>query len=62
MVVSLQNGSICRFGVFELDLKTAELRKNGIKLRLQDQPYQVLLQLIQHSGEIVTREELRSAL
>jgi Tol biopolymer transport system component/DNA-binding winged helix-turn-helix (wHTH) protein len=60
--VSLQNGSICRFGVFELDLKTAELRKNGIRLRLQDQPYQVLLQLIQRNGEIVTREELRSAL
>jgi Tol biopolymer transport system component/DNA-binding winged helix-turn-helix (wHTH) protein len=48
--------------VFELDLKSAELRKNGIKLRLQDQPYQVLLQLIQRNGEIVTREELRSAL
>jgi Tol biopolymer transport system component/DNA-binding winged helix-turn-helix (wHTH) protein len=57
-----QNDSICRFGAFELDLKTNELRKNGIKLSLQEQPYQVLLQLIQHQGEIVRREELRSAL
>jgi Tol biopolymer transport system component/DNA-binding winged helix-turn-helix (wHTH) protein len=60
--VSPQNDSICRFGVFELDLKTAELRKSGIKLRLQDQPYQVLLQLLQRNGEIVSREELRSTL
>jgi Tol biopolymer transport system component/DNA-binding winged helix-turn-helix (wHTH) protein len=62
VVVSPQNVSICRFGVFELDLRTAELRKNGAKLRLQDQPYQVLVKLIEHHGEIVSREELRSTL
>lgn len=56
------NASIYRFGVFELDLRTAELRKSGVKLRLQDQPYQVLLNLLEHPGEIVSREELRSAL
>jgi Tol biopolymer transport system component/DNA-binding winged helix-turn-helix (wHTH) protein len=60
--VSPQNTSFCRFGVFELDLRAAELRKNGVKLRLQDQPYQVLLKLIEHPGEIVSREELRSTL
>ena len=60
--MSPQNASVCRFGVFELDLRAAELRKNGAKLRLQDQPYQVLLKLIEHPGEIVSREELRSAL
>jgi Tol biopolymer transport system component/DNA-binding winged helix-turn-helix (wHTH) protein len=60
--VSPQNVSICRFGVFELDLRAAELRKNGAKLRLQDQPYQVLVKLIEHHGEIVSREELRSTL
>ncbi len=59
MVVSPQNTSVCRFGVFELDLRAAELRKNGVKLRLQDQPYQVLLKLIEHRGAIVSREELR---
>ena len=53
---------IYRFGVFELDLRAAELRKNGVKLRLQDQPYQVLLKLLEHHGEIVSREELRSIL
>jgi DNA-binding response OmpR family regulator len=53
---------VCRFGVFELVLRAAELRKNGVKLRLQDQPYQILLKLIEHSGEIVGREELRSTL
>ena len=62
MVVSPQNNSIYRFGVFELDLRAAELRKNGVKLRLQDQPYQVLLKLLERHGEIVSREELRSIL
>ncbi len=60
--MSPQNPSVCRFGVFELDLRAAELRKNGVKLRLQDQPYQILLKLIEHHGEIVSREELRSTL
>src|SRR5262249_37139802 len=41
---------------------TVELRKNGVKLRLQEQPYQVLLKLLEHSGEVVSREELRSTL
>jgi Tol biopolymer transport system component/DNA-binding winged helix-turn-helix (wHTH) protein len=61
-VVSPQNSSIWRFGVFEVDLRAAELRKNGVKLRLQDQPYQLLLKLVEHHGEIVSREELRSTL
>jgi DNA-binding winged helix-turn-helix (wHTH) protein len=50
------------FGVFEFDPRTAELRKNGVKRKLQDQPRQVLLQLLQRPGEIVSREELRSLL
>ncbi|MDQ1390134.1 MAG: hypothetical protein QOF56_3588, partial [Acidobacteriaceae bacterium] len=62
VVVSPQNPSVCHFGVFELDLRAGELRKNGVKLRLQEQPYQVLLKLIEHHGEIVSREELRSTL
>jgi Tol biopolymer transport system component/DNA-binding winged helix-turn-helix (wHTH) protein len=60
--VSPQNHSIYRFGVFEFDLRAAELRKSGVKVRLQDQPYQVLLKLLEHPGEIVSREELRSTL
>jgi Tol biopolymer transport system component/DNA-binding winged helix-turn-helix (wHTH) protein len=48
--------------VFEFDLETAELRKNGIKLRLQDQPRQVLVRLLACPGDVVNREELRSLL
>lgn len=50
---------IVRFGVFEMDLQTGELRKNGSKVSLQGQPFQVCAILLEHSGELVTREELR---
>jgi TolB-like protein/DNA-binding winged helix-turn-helix (wHTH) protein/Flp pilus assembly protein TadD len=50
------------FGVFELDLRTAELRKRGIRVRLQEQPFQVLSMLLEHAGEVVTREELQKRL
>ena len=48
-----------RFDAFELDIRAGELRKRGIKLRLQGQPIQVLAALLQHAGDLVTREELR---
>ena len=51
-----------RFGVFELDPRSGELRKNGVKLRLQEQPLQVLLMLVERAGDVVTREELREKL
>src|SRR6202162_290209 len=54
--------SLYRFGVFEREASTGELRRNGVKLKLQDQPYQVLLKLLEHAGQTVTREQLRSAL
>jgi DNA-binding winged helix-turn-helix (wHTH) protein len=47
-----------RFGVFEVDLASAELRKHGVKLRLQEQPFQVLAALLEYPGEVVTREDL----
>ncbi len=50
---------IVRFGVFEADLQTGELRKNGVKVPLQDQPFQVCAILLENSGKLVTREELR---
>ena len=53
---------IARFGVFELDLSAGELRKSGAKLRLQGQPFQVLALLLDHAGDVVTREELRQKL
>jgi DNA-binding winged helix-turn-helix (wHTH) protein/Tol biopolymer transport system component len=54
--------SIVRFGGFELDLQTGELRHAGQKVKLQEQPFQVLATLLEHPGKIVTREELRSKL
>jgi cholera toxin transcriptional activator len=53
---------IVRFGVFELDLSAGELRKSGLKLKLQGQPIQVLTLLLERAGEVVTREELRQKL
>jgi TolB-like protein/DNA-binding winged helix-turn-helix (wHTH) protein/Tfp pilus assembly protein PilF len=51
-----------RFGVFEVDRRAGELRKHGVKLRLQEQPFQVLLMLLERPGETVTRDELRNQL
>jgi TolB-like protein/DNA-binding winged helix-turn-helix (wHTH) protein/Flp pilus assembly protein TadD len=50
------------FGVFELDLRSGELRKHGLRVRLQEQPFQVLAMLVEHSGEVITREELQKRL
>jgi len=54
--------SVYRFGLFEVDPRNGELRKSGVKLKLQDQPFKVLLKLLQRPGELVTREELRAGL
>lgn len=51
-----------RFGRFELDLGTGELRKDGLRVRLQEQPFRVLAALLEHPGELVTRDELRRRL
>ena len=51
-----------RFGPFELDLRSSELRRNGSTVRLPDQPCQILLALLESPGEVVTREELRRRL
>src|SRR5438094_5147288 len=51
-----------RFGIFEADVRSGELRKAGVKIKLQDQPFQVLAMLLERPGELVTREELRSRL
>jgi|HubBroStandDraft_6_1064221.scaffolds.fasta_scaffold08558_3 DNA-binding winged helix-turn-helix (wHTH) protein/Tol biopolymer transport system component len=53
---------VLRFGLFEADLRAGELRRNGSKVRLQEQPFQVLTVLLEHSGELVTRDELRNRL
>jgi DNA-binding winged helix-turn-helix (wHTH) protein len=57
-----QNDSLVRFSVFELDPSAGELRKKGVKIRLQQQPFQVLQVLLERPGELVTREELQKRL
>ena len=53
---------IVRFGSFELDLEQGKLSKSGIRIRLQDQPLQILTLLLEHPGQLVTREEIRQKL
>ena len=61
MPVSLTE-NVVRFGLFELDLKSRQLRKNGSRIRIPQQPVQVLALLLERSGEVVTRAELRQRL
>ncbi len=56
---SSRSAQIVRFGVFAADLQSGELCKNGLKVPLQGQPFQVFSILLEHSGRLVTREELR---
>lgn len=51
--------SVFRFGDFDLDLASAELRRDGIRIQLQSQPLKILALLLEHAGEVVGREELR---
>src|SRR5215472_284140 len=53
---------IIRFSTFEVNLQTGELRQNGQKVRIQEQPFQVLAALLERPGEMVTREGLRKKL
>jgi eukaryotic-like serine/threonine-protein kinase len=54
--------SMIRFGAFELDVRAAELRKNGHRIRLQEQPFQILVELLERPGQVVSREEIRKKL
>jgi TolB-like protein/DNA-binding winged helix-turn-helix (wHTH) protein/tetratricopeptide (TPR) repeat protein len=53
---------VIRFGVFELDLRSGELRRGGAKVKLQEQPFQILAMLLERPGEIVSREEIQKKL
>jgi len=59
---SVQSTKVIRFGVFEVDLRTEELRKQGVRIRLPSQSFQVLEALLLRPGELVTREELKQKL
>src|SRR5262252_4502726 len=54
--------AVVRFGIFEADLRAGELRRNGIKVRIQDLPFRALTLLLSRPGEVITREEFRQAL
>jgi DNA-binding winged helix-turn-helix (wHTH) protein/Tol biopolymer transport system component len=58
----VQSTQIWRFGLFEVDARTGELRRVGNPIRLREQSFRILLLLLEHAGEIVTREDLRKAL
>lgn len=62
MSPSSQAPRVFRFGVFEVDPGEGELRKSGLRIKLQDQPLQVLVMLLERPGETVTREELQRRL
>ncbi len=59
---SIQISRVVRFETFELNLKTGELRKGGVKIRLQEQSFQILAALLERPGKLVTREALRERL
>src|SRR6266850_3762049 len=61
MAMAIPSGQV-RFGVFEVDLRSGELRKQSIKIKLHDQPFQILAMLLEHPGELVTREQLHQRL
>jgi DNA-binding winged helix-turn-helix (wHTH) protein/tetratricopeptide (TPR) repeat protein len=62
MALETRSPEILRFGAFEVNLRSGELRKQGVRIKLQEQPFQVLANLLQRPGDVVTREELRSAI
>jgi cholera toxin transcriptional activator len=62
MPSSHRQSKLLRFGVFEVDLDAGELRKNGARIRLQEQPFQVLTTLLLNAGQVVTREHLRETI
>src|SRR5467141_3057785 len=60
MALEVRSRPILRFRVFEVDVRARELRKQGVRIKLQEQPFHILTVLLQRPGEVVTREELRS--
>lgn len=51
-----------RFGLFEADAESGKLLREGVRIKLQDQPFRVLCLLLEHAGQVVTREQLRQSL
>src|SRR5690349_14581224 len=62
VAVPMQAKSVLRFGAFELELRAGELRKSGQRIKLQQQPLQILQMLVERPGGVVSRDELRNKL
>ena len=62
MPVEAPTAPVVRFGVFEVDLRSGEFRKHGVRIKLQDQPFKVLAMLLEQPGELVTREQIQRQL
>ena len=62
MAQAPQSPNVIRFGVFEANLRSAELRKYGTRIKLQERPFQILALLLREPNRVVTREELRTEL
>ena len=57
---AVERPQVRRFGLFELDLQAAELRRNGTRIKLQEQPFRILELLLQRPGQVISRDELRN--
>ena len=62
MATSVNNPRVLRFGAFEANLASGELRKSGVRVKLQDRPFQILAILLARPGEVITREDLQRSL
>ncbi|MGB2901019.1 MAG: winged helix-turn-helix domain-containing protein [Candidatus Acidiferrum sp.] len=62
MAPPVQTSRVLQFGVFQADLRAGELRKSGARIKLQEQPFQILTMLLERPGDVLTREELRQKL
>jgi DNA-binding winged helix-turn-helix (wHTH) protein len=62
MAMAADRTKLARFGLYEIDLLSGELRKEGTRVRLQEQPFRVLAMLLERPGEMITREEMRTRL
>jgi len=60
LALEARSSVILRFGVFEVDVRSGELRRQGVRIKLQEQPFHVLTVLLERPGQVVTREELRN--
>ena len=60
--MELRSAGVVCFGPFKLDLRAGELHRDGLKIRLQEQPFRILILLLEGAGSVVTREEIRKKL